>query len=77
MSIIEEVQKIVADILEMDIAQLNINSEMEDVEGWDSMRNVMILSTLEEHFDVLFPSEDILDLVSVKALAQEIEKLKN
>ena len=50
---------------------------MTDVKGWDSIRNVMILAQLEEHFDVVFPSEDIFDMTSVKAIAEEIEKLIN
>ncbi len=49
---------------------------MTDIEGWDSLRNVMILSKLEEHFDIMFPPDDIFDLTSVKAFAEEIEKIK-
>lgn len=51
-------------------------TEMGKVQEWDSIRNVMILSALEEHFDILFPEDDIFDLTSVKAITEEIAKLK-
>ncbi len=72
----EEVRGLIAGILSIPAGQLDIEAEMTDVEGWDSLRNVMILSKLEEHFDIMFPSDDIFDLTSVKAFAEEIKKLK-
>jgi acyl carrier protein len=58
------------------INQLDSEADMTDIEGWDSLRNVMILSHLEEHFDIMLPPDDIFDLTSVKAFAEEIEKIK-
>lgn len=52
------------------------STEMGKIQEWDSIRNVMILSALEEHFDVLFPEDDIFDLTSVQAITEEIAKLK-
>lgn len=71
-----ETKEIIASILKLPVELLDIEAEMTDVEGWDSLRNVMILSKLEEHFDIMFPSDDIFDLTSVKAFAEEIQKLK-
>ncbi len=76
MNILEETKGIIAAILKLPVEQLDIEAEMTDIEGWDSLRNVMILSQLEEHFDIMFPPDDIFDLTSVKAFAEEIEKIK-
>jgi len=76
MNILEETKVIIASILKLPVEQLDIKAEMTDIEGWDSLRNVMILSQLEEHFDIMFPPDDIFDLTSVKAFAEEIEKIK-
>lgn len=76
MILYEEVKGIIAEILELPIDNLDSSMEMQDIPEWDSMRNVIILSTLEEHFGVVFPEDDIFDLVSVDAYAAEIEKLK-
>ena len=76
MEIKDQVLLIVAECLEMPVEQLSLDTDMDDVEGWDSMRNVMILSRLEDDFDVMIPEDDIFDLVTIGAIVEEIEKLK-
>lgn len=50
---------------------------MDDVENWDSMRNVMILSILEDEFDILIPEDDIFDLTTIGSFVDEVDKLLN
>lgn len=76
MNYLNEVRKIVAGILQIPEERLAVNADMNDVENWDSLRNIQILSALEEHYDILFPEDDIFDLTCVQALADEIAKLK-
>lgn len=76
MEIKDQVLQIVAECLELPVEQLSLDTDMDDVEGWDSMRNVMILSRLEDDFDVMIPEDDIFDLVTIDAIVEEIEKLK-
>lgn len=71
----EDIRKIVADILELPIEELGFDTEMDEVVEWDSMRNLMILSTLEDKFEILFPEDDIFDVTSVRALTDEVNKL--
>ena len=77
MNILSETKDIIASVLKIPVEQLDVNAEMTDIAGWDSLRNVMILARLEEHFDVVFPSDDIYDLISVRAFVDEITKLLN
>lgn len=77
MDILSETKEIIAAVLRIPVEKLDEKAEMTNVKGWDSIRNVTILAQLEEHFDVVFPSEDIFDMTSVKAIAEEIEKLIN
>ncbi len=76
MDIKEKVFGIVAECLEKSVSDLTVDTDMDDVEEWDSMRNVMILSRLEEEFDIMIPEDDIFDLVTVGAIVEEIEKIK-
>lgn len=77
MNILSDTKDIIASVLKIPVEQLDVNAEMTDIAGWDSLRNVMILARLEEHFDVVFPSDDIYDLTSVQAFVEEITKLLN
>lgn len=73
MELQQEIIDLISGILKMPV---DATTEMGAIQEWDSIRNVMILSALEEHFDILFPEDDIFDLTSVKAITEEIAKLK-
>lgn len=75
MNILSDIKDIIASVLKIPVDQLDINAEMTAIAGWDSLRNVMILARLEEHFDIVFPADDIYDLTSVQAFVDEISKL--
>lgn len=76
MELKEEIRLTIASILEISADRLGYETEMDEISEWDSMHNILILSELEEKYDVLFPEDDIFDLVSVNAFAEEITKLK-
>lgn len=77
MNILSDTRGIIASVLRMPAEQLDVEAEMTDIAGWDSLRNVLILARLEEHFDIVFPSDDIYELTSVRAFVDEITKLLN
>lgn len=77
MNILSDIRDIIASVLKMPAEQLDVEAEMTDIAGWDSLRNVLILARLEEHFDIVFPSDDIYELTSVRAYVDEITKLLN
>ena len=70
------VRAIIAEVLEIPIESLDCDAEMDQIEQWDSIHNVSILAALEEKFDVMFPEDDLFDLISVSTFADEISKLK-
>lgn len=76
MEIKEKVFEIIAECLEKNVSDLTLDTDMDDVEEWDSMRNVMILARLEDEFDIIIPEDDIFDLVTIGAIVEEIEKIK-
>lgn len=76
MTIEEQVKRLVADCLELPEESLDVEMEMDEIVEWDSMRNVMILSKIEEVFNVMVPDDDIFNLTSIKSITEEIEKIK-
>ena len=75
MDIKEKVINIIAECLEIDPSAVNCELELFDMEGYDSMRSVMILSKIEDHFDIIVPEDDIFDIATIDAWVEEIEKL--
>lgn len=73
----EKVLNLIAECLEVSASELSYDTNMDDVENWDSMRNVMILSRLEDEFDILIPEDDIFDLTTIGSFVDEVDKLLN
>ena len=76
MTIQEQVKQIVANCLELDANSIDRDQELYDMDGFDSMRSVMILSKIEDTFDVMVPEEDIFNITTINEWVAEIKKIK-
>lgn len=77
MELKEEIKALIVEILEISTEEIDFDTEIDEISEWDSMRNVMILSALEDKYDIMFPEDDIFDMVSISAICKEVEKLKS
>lgn len=73
----ERIKEIIADTLGIDIERITDDLAAGDIEEWDSVGNLTIISTIEEELEVDIPIEDIYELNNIKAIVEEIIKLKN
>lgn len=73
----ERIKEIIADTLGIDIERITDDLATGDIEEWDSVGNLTIISTIEEELEVDIPIEDLYELNNIKAIVEEIIKLKN
>jgi len=73
----EQVKQIIANVLNVDLDVITAELSSGDIPEWDSVGNLAIISTLEQELGIEFPLEDLFDLNSVRALIDEVNKIKN
>lgn len=73
----ERIKEIIANALDVDIERITDDLAAGDIEEWDSVGNLTIISTIEEELEVDIPIEDLYELNNIKAIVEEIIKLKN
>lgn len=56
----EKYQNIFMTIFNVDTEELNDTFNFKDVEKWDSLTHLTLISELEDAFDVMFETDDIL-----------------
>lgn len=56
----EKYQNIFVSVFNVDEGALNDTFNFKDVEAWDSLTHLTLISELEDAFDVMFETEDIL-----------------
>ena len=63
----ERIKEIIADTLGIDIERITDDLAAGDIEEWDSVGNLTIISTIEEELEVDIPIEDLYELNNIKA----------
>ena len=56
----EKYQNVFVSVFNVDEGVLNDTFNFKDVEAWDSLTHLTLISELEDAFDVMFETEDIL-----------------
>jgi acyl carrier protein len=75
MSLENEIIKMIAGILRIREEQLTMQSRMEDFAEWDSMCNVIIISSLEERYNIIFQDDVLFELTSIDSIVKEVANL--
>ena len=70
-----KLKKVFSTALGIDLSEVNDNLEYNTISQWDSVGHMALVATLEKEFDVMFDTDDIIDMSSVRK-AKEI-LLKN
>lgn len=71
----QQVKEIIARVLNVDFGMITDELCSGDIPQWDSVGNLAIISTLEQELNVEFPLEDLFDLISVRSIVNEVNKL--
>ena len=77
MKIEERVIKIIAEAIEVESNKIDEDTAIGDFPNWDSMSQLIIITSLEKEFDIKFDPEDIMDLEDVGDMISAIEGYTN
>lgn len=66
----EEIRRIIADTLSVAVKDVTDEVEIGDLENWDSIHQLMIVSSLEEKYGIHYDEYDIFDMTSVGTIIE-------
>ena len=64
MTNLEKLNKIFCEVFSVEESALNSNFHKCTVDGWDSVRQLSLTSSVEDEFDIMLDAEDILEFTS-------------
>lgn len=70
---IEKIKELLAKQLRLDVATIDDDANILDDLGANSLEIVEMLMTLESEFGILVPDEDVMELKTVRSVAEYIE----
>lgn len=66
----EEIRRIIADTLSVAVKDVTDEVEIGDLENWDSIHQLIIVSSLEEKYGIHYDEDDIFDMTSVGTIIE-------
>jgi len=69
----ERVNSILCEILKISIGKIDEDIEMNKVPQWDSVAQLLIISSLEDEFKIQFSSSEISKLIDLRSIIKIIE----
>lgn len=72
---LEKLQKIIAEVLNVDTEEVTWDTTFVDDLGADSLDIFQIVMGIEEEFDIDMPAEDVEQIVSVGDAVEQIKRL--
>lgn len=71
MTIQDEIIAVIEELLKVPAGTITIDTQIADVEEWDSLAHVMLIGELESRLDISIPLDDAIELTSVKELLEK------
>jgi acyl carrier protein len=69
----EKLYKLIANILDVPVSEINDESSPETLENWDSFNSLVIADELESEFNVSFSLEEIIESANVSAIKKHLK----
>lgn len=73
---VEQVKKVIAEQLGISVEEIDLDSDIMEVYGADSLDAVDMVMTFEDMFGVSVPDEDAIELRTVRKIVNYIEENK-
>ncbi len=69
----DRIKDLMAGILKVETSVLDDDLEIGDIQEWDSMHHVMIITGIEKEFGIKFQREELIDLETVADIVTLVE----
>ena len=70
--LLAELENIFSQVLNKPSIKLTIDMTAKDVDGWDSLTNMQLMSEIEKHFNIRFKLHEIIKMKCVGDLCQTL-----
>ncbi|MBA9041792.1 acyl carrier protein [Bacillus aryabhattai] len=69
--------ELLADILEIETSDIDFQEELSELENWDSVNSLRILTHIEDEFNIRLSMEEYSNIQRINELSELIEKMSN
>lgn len=67
-SIEKRISLLMSTVFEIPESEISVNSSIDTIDSWDSIRHLNLILALEEEFGIVIPDEEVGNLVNFKLI---------
>jgi acyl carrier protein len=71
--VLKELNEIFIDVFEDDSISINENTTTDDIESWDSLNHIQMITAVEKHYKIRFNLNELLNFKNVGDLCKSIQ----
>lgn len=72
-----KLKEIMALVFKVPAESIHASSSQDDIENWDSIGTIMLITAIEEEFEIEIEQEDILEMLNFQLIQMKIEEKLN
>lgn len=73
MEIENKIRNVMAVVFEIPVELIDNESSPDKIETWDSLRQMHLVTALEEEFDLEFSDDEVVEMMNIKLINQIIK----
>ncbi|WP_299099013.1 acyl carrier protein [uncultured Winogradskyella sp.] len=70
----EKLKEIMALVFDVSTEEINEDTSPDDLDNWDSIGSINLVTALEDEFDIEFEEEDIIEMLNFQLIKIKIEE---
>ena len=71
----ERLKDVMSAVFEVEPSEINEDSSQDNIAGWDSVKSLALIVSLEEEFGVSIPLEEVVNMTNFKHIKLTLEEL--
>lgn len=69
----DKLVKLLSDVFEIKENEITIDLVKDDIDSWDSLKQMDLVLSIENNYDISLEMEEIVKMISVKSIVETIE----
>lgn len=71
-----KIKQIMADVFSMDISEINEDASPDNIDKWDSLGHMCLITAIEEELDITFNNDQIIEMMNFKLILLVVSEIK-
>jgi len=70
----KEIYGLIANILNIPIDKISLNTGIDNQSDWDSLNHILIMNEIEKVFGISLLPNDVINMINIKSISNNLKK---